>query len=409
MTLSPQAALIVPAANTALLCVVLVAWSGEAEETHSPRPAWLVWSSMINSSLLAFTLLVEDSSMRALGLLGAAVATTAVALGPMQHALGVEDVASQSQLSSRVAGGIKHLSLASIGTILLVVGVLLIARYPFAMEDSGLLQTGVGLVAVGLLVRSGAMPFSAPFSDLVRSTPGTAILALGATVPVVLMSGLLILSPLEGSLARGAYWVGAVAAFASGVRALCTGWERRLVGSDRWSFRDPIAVLVASSISLQTAWVLFGVLSGSKIGATGAVLLATNIALAATLLVVSCELRAVGGRWAGVGLAAGAVATLGLPPLGGFAGTLLIAQAAANAGGLWLALLLFGSILTAAGWLTAHARSAFAVGEEKEEKRPTLELLVWTLIAAEVALFLAAGPLAEMLGGLTTAPWLVAP
>ena len=89
-----------------------------------------------------------------------------------------------------------------------------------------------------------------------------------------------------------------------------------------------LPVLIAMSAAAQAGWALFGVLSGSRMGATGAVMLGANLALAVPLLVVSSQ-RANGnveGPKSRLGIAIGAASLLGLPPFGGFTGTLMVAQ-----------------------------------------------------------------------------------
>src|SRR5947208_893303 len=81
---------------------------------------------------------------------------------------------------------------------------------------------------------------------------------------------------------------------------------------------------------------------GTRQGTVGAALLAANLALTVPL-VLSRPPRLL--------MMAGAASLVGLPPFGGFPGTLLVAQTAASAGGVWLALLLLGSALVAAAWL----------------------------------------------------------
>jgi formate hydrogenlyase subunit 3/multisubunit Na+/H+ antiporter MnhD subunit len=136
----------------------------------------------------------------------------------------------------------------------------------------------------------------------------------------------------------------------------------------------------------------------------GAVLLATNIALAVPLLLV-------GGRWA---VLIGVVSLLGLPPFGGFAGAMLIAQSAANAGGLWLGLLLAGSALVGGAWLAnrnAEWASPSIVEDREWGRRVTNPLLLLTLAlaVAQVALFLVAASRLAPLLSWATVPWLTAP
>jgi formate hydrogenlyase subunit 3/multisubunit Na+/H+ antiporter MnhD subunit len=140
-------------------------------------------------------------------------------------------------------------------------------------------------------------------------------------------------------------------------------------------------------VALQTAWVLFGALSGTREGTLGAALLAVNLALVVPLVVL-------GKQW--VARFVGASSLLGLPPLGGFVGTLLVAQAALSAGGGWLAGLLLGSGLVALAWLNAGVWMQ-ADNPQPGSQQP-FNLLTWTLIASQPALFILAIPISLSLG-----------
>jgi NADH:ubiquinone oxidoreductase subunit 2 (subunit N) len=172
------------------------------------------------------------------------------------------------------------------------------------------------------------------------------------------------------------------------------------------------------TVALSLGWALFGVLSGSRSGAVGACLLAINIALSVPLLVASGEVRGASARLSAAGTAVGALSLLGIPPLGGTAGTLLLSQAAANLNGVWLAVLLLGSLLTAGAWLGWLARPQHA-GEEGEALARVqgprdllatpLLLLVCVLILAQPVLFLASGRIAAAFAAWATVPWTIGP
>ena len=165
-----------------------------------------------------------------------------------------------------------------------------------------------------------------------------------------------------------------------------------------------MAGLKAMTVAVAVSWAAFGVLSGSQMGAVGAVLIATNVALAAPLLLV-------GGRWA---VLVGAASLLGLPPFGGFEGALLVAQSAANAGGLWLALLLTGSALVGAAWLANRDEEWTPPAQDEDSdwrQRLTDPILLLTLAlaVAQVALFLVSAARLTPLLNWATVPWLTVP
>ncbi|HEY0069119.1 MAG TPA: hypothetical protein VGE04_04035, partial [Chloroflexia bacterium] len=260
-----------------------------------------------------------------------------------------------------------------------------------------------------LSVRAGLMPFSAAFTDMLRTVPAVSTLALGAGVPAAIVLGLLLLSPIEGGSVRASSiaWLGAIGALLAGLRALN---QIRNPNS-----QIPIS-LIAMTVALSLGWAMFGMLSGSRSGAVGACLLAINMALAVPLLVASGEVRKESARLSAVGTAIGALSLLGLPPLGGAAGTLLLSQAAANLSGVWLAVLLLGSLMTAGAWLGWSARAqngdveapARIQGARALLSTPLL-LLVLALIAAQPVLFFAAGRIADAIAAWAKVPWTIGP
>jgi formate hydrogenlyase subunit 3/multisubunit Na+/H+ antiporter MnhD subunit len=133
------------------------------------------------------------------------------------------------------------------------------------------------------------------------------------------------------------------------------------------------------------------------------VLVATNIALAVPLLVL-------GGRWIAL---IGAASLLGLPPFGGFAGTMLVAGSAANTGGLWLGLLLLGSALVAAAWLSAVFKPVESkpdtAGTTRNRLSDPVLLIALVLVVAQLALFVLSNSRLTPLLDWATVPWLTAP
>jgi formate hydrogenlyase subunit 3/multisubunit Na+/H+ antiporter MnhD subunit len=410
LQLEPVSRAVLLAANVALLCAVFISWE---ELLHTgallvPVP-WVAWGASLASGLLAATLLVNDALVRVLCLFGAGLLVSALTLLQPRPEF-VEDDAARTVLALRVAGGLKHLTLSSIGTGLLVVGTLIVARHAFRLENQALLQTGIAVLAVGLAARSGLMPFSAAFTDMLRTVPGVSTLALGAGLPTAVVLGLLLLSPIEGGSTRASSiaWLGAIGALLAGLRAL------HQIQNPRPKTQNH---LIAMTVALSLGWALFGVLSGSRSGAVGACLLAINIAMSVPLLVASGEVRGMSARLSGVGTAVGALSLLGLPPLGGAAGTLLLSQAAVNLNGLWLAVLLLGSLLTAGAWLGSLAKPQHDGGEgdaarvqgPRDLLSTPLLLLVCVLVLAQPLLFFASGRIADALSAWAAVPWTLGP
>jgi len=231
------------------------------------------------------------------------------------------------------------------------------------------------------------------------------------------VAGLLMLAPVEGRLAGGAAagWLGALGVLLAGVRALGVLLEERQRVEQDASHERPTgeANLIAMTVAAATGWAIFGILSGSQAGAVGAALIACSIALSLPIL-------AMGRGWIAVGVAS----LLGLPPFGGFAGTILVAGSAANVGGIWLAMMLVGSTLVAAGWLGV-------VGWTKDERRKTKDdrqdeasrgmrgwrrwltdpayLTPALLVIVQLALFLASSELVSQLNEWAKLPWFTSP
>ncbi|MEO8287383.1 MAG: hypothetical protein ABI670_13240 [Chloroflexota bacterium] len=401
------------AANVALFCAVLYAWTAE-DDPQNPGPEWTLILAPVTSSLLAGAALSTDRIIAVLFLAGAALSVSAMALArprtplPFNRDLDEDNIAAQTMLARRVAGGLKHIGLSILGTGLLAVGSVLVARYAFNLENRGLLQLGLALLAVGLIVRAGGMPFAAAAADTIQASPPTALAMLGASTPVALVVGLLLFTPVEGSLAQGASagWLGAIGTFLAGLRSLGSLLESRqhttngVDNSRGHGLTTPEANLLAMTVAAATGWAIFGVLSGSRMGAVGAILIALNIALS---LPIALGHR----RWRPAGIAS----LLGLPPLGGFAGMILVAQSAANEGGLWLAILLLGSAMVAAGWLALTAGSA-STDDLRGWRGRLLSPLYFVpilLIVLQIAIFLWASQLTTQLNLWALVPWLTAP
>ena len=406
--------------NAALLCSLFITW-GNREYAEKDTA---VWSMPVTSALLAGAQLAEDGVISILWLLGAAlvIVAAACAMPAFQRAEGhvatTGGVDTRLTQAKRITGGLKHLTSSVVGTGLLVVGVLLLSRYGLNLENKALLQLGVGLISVGLLVRAGAMPFASASSDLVDAAPGPATALFSALTPAVLLVGLMLLLPVERTLLAGnsTAWVGAVAVLLAGVRALGV----HLPGRNTFpgNGEPPSLVpgeLVSATIAVQVGWALTGLLLGSHSGAAGALLLAVNLSLAVPLMVVSARgLLESGSVLFKVGLAISVASLLGLPPLGGFAGTLLVAQGVTVLGGFWILLILFGSMLVAAKWLgltrvwVGVGGQGSGVGDQGSGMRRYLRtdvVLVVVLVISQLGLLALSSLLADLVATLAS-PWL---
>jgi formate hydrogenlyase subunit 3/multisubunit Na+/H+ antiporter MnhD subunit len=126
--------------------------------------------------------------------------------------------------------------------------------------------------------------------------------------------------------------------------------------------------------------VLFGLATMDKIGVTGALFEAWNQTIVVLLLFVSIGLlerpdgrpanvlrRDLLWRWplAGSGLLCGGLALLGLPPFNGFASKLLLYEAAARKGGVYLALLLLATALGLLALLRLARERLFGPSEDR--------------------------------------------
>jgi formate hydrogenlyase subunit 3/multisubunit Na+/H+ antiporter MnhD subunit len=414
LAISPPARLGLLAVNAALLCAVFYSWYSDEQASDG----LLIWPAALTSGLLAGALLSQERIVSAVCILGVALSLSGAAFGTQGAALGIneEDEEGRTWLARRIAGGLKHLALAIIGVGLMVAGALLLARYSVNLENRALAQLGTGFLAMGLLIRAGAMPFSSAANDLVETTPGVAMQMLGAATPGVLIVGLLMLAPVQSSQVNpeSAAWLAAISALLAGVRALSAGGETAKGESgDR---NQTIATLVAATIALQAAWALFGLLSGSRSGVMGALLLAANMSLAIPLLIAGSRWMA-RNTWGRVGVAVAAMSLLGLPPFGGFAGTLMVAQAAANLSGLWLGVLLIGSALVAAAWL--QARNRLVAGAEEASSGGNSGnggngfglpvVFIGVLIGSQVGLLMLSGRILDALAAWANVPWLSTP
>ncbi|MDQ6694834.1 MAG: hypothetical protein M3014_10530 [Chloroflexota bacterium] len=441
--LSPSIRIGIMSTAVPLFCALFIAWEEESKAYSSlwkggsrtgPAQSWGVTVATVTAtgSLTSAALLVESSLPAILLLLAAGLVAVARLLfipPPPVEGLEVGEVvpfssssgdAGNMSLAQRVVTVTQIGTTLCAGTMLLVLGALLVGRYAANMESGTTLAAGTGLLALGLWVRLGAAPFGMGQQGLGTLRP-VAMLVAGALTPATIIVGLSLLGgdPKIGDSMVGTVgvhavpWIAAVAALLSGVSA--AGLKEKpaqehanvglsTVGADRlWP-------LVVSAISLQTSWALCGVLLGGDTGnnsgqaARGAALLALNLAFAVPLLWLVCgEGTKLNNSVRRLGTFVAVGSLLGLPPLGGYKGMLMIAQEAAGLNGWLLAGLLAGSILTAGAWLSVTSEMARPGAEEQGHfavKIPRTsrfalpaveEIMVWTLIPAQLLLFLLSG------------------
>jgi hypothetical protein len=416
-----EARAVLLAANVAIFCAMLFIWGGSENAPYAPRPDLAPVAALVTSSMAAGAALLTDGAAASLCLFLAALAAAALAVSaprgevtpvpaPADAATeNTDDRETRARLARRVASGLKHSGLALLGTGLLLSGVLLASRYAFNLENRGLLQLGLGLMAAGLLVRSGSMPFASAWADAVEAAPGAAMLMLGAGVPATLVAVALMLDRIEAvpNGVSAAAWLGVLGAVLAGVRALGAMVDARRAGgldpaghTAAFAASRARSALAGMTVALAAGWAVFGLLSGWPAGRDGAILVAVNIALASPLLVLGSRSRTVDSAGLPESVArlaryTAAASLIGLPPLGGFPGMVLIAQAGANVGGFWLIGLVLGSVLVGAAWLATGGNAPLRPEPVVWRSRfagPSL-LLVLLLAAGQLLLFFFASAL----------------
>jgi NADH-quinone oxidoreductase subunit N len=368
---TPSGRLAIIAVDVALAAALVAGWVTSERRIH--LHAYVASAG----TLLAAAVLAEGRLEPVLLLFGGTLCAGALA-GPAAAEFAGEQAATAA-LAKRLAGALKQVSLGAIGTSLLVAGSLLLERYGLNMDNRSLLAIGLGLVWVGIATRISVAPFSGGPSDLIEAAPTSAVVLLGAVAPAAIVVGGRLLAPLGPRLAEVPEAARGAALAVAGLAVLLAG--ARAMDLARAEPRQRLAVLIAAGVALQSAWALFGLFSGSPEGARGALLLAANIALGASLLVLA---SLAGSR---LGIFVGAVSLLGLPPFGGFPGALLVSQAAANAGGGWLAVLSAGTLFAATAWVR-DARGLLAL--EDGGQPVWARWATWALVAAQPAFMVAA-------------------
>jgi NADH:ubiquinone oxidoreductase subunit 4 (subunit M) len=264
-----------------------------------------------------------------------------------------------------LAAALKYLALMVLAAVAFIVAFVLLDRYRLEPEQSVRLKLVLGFLVVGLGLRLGIAPLHAWVSDLCAATPpAAALLVLGLinTVTVFfaaqVLAGapmILLANPLGRDLLLGGSALGVILAGVLAWSPAAQSDLRRLVG----------AALVG-----QVGFTLFGLVAGSQAGFCGALTgtlagaIGALLALGAAGLIADrlgtadpAALPGLARQAPGFTLALvlGLGLLLGLPPLGGFPGRLLIFQAATlqGPGWPWVAALGGGLALLAAGIVRA--------------------------------------------------------
>lgn len=237
----------------------------------------------------------------------------------------------------------------------------------------------LALLAVGFALRLALIPFHTWLTDMVdHALPlvtSLVITLLNTSSLLVLIMALQSFPALliESENALGVVRLGAI------VSALLGGW----LAIGPASLRRTVAYLILYDCGM----VFYGLSSVTAIGMSGAVFGALNQALVVTLLFVSLGLierpdgRAPGvvrrdllRRWpvAGVGLLVGGLALIGLPPLSGAMGRMMIFQAAASHSWFELLPLLLATGMAGLALVRAAYEQLIGPSEDEPEMEPLL-------------------------------------
>lgn len=314
---------------------------------HLPHGEQFVPVSLLVLALLCAILMLQDPFLIALLLVGASLATV----------LAVVDLPTGAGVlvgTHVIATALKYLVLMVTAGMLMYLSFVLADVYQLG-ELPGRIPLSrfvLSLMAVGFALRLAVIPFHAWLPDLVEDVSPMVATLVAALVNVTSLIVLLVsLQRFPSLISENPWgwevlrWLGLATAVLGGLLALVQTNMRRTL---------------AYLLIYDTGTMLFGVASISAIGLTGALLGAVNQSVAATLLFISLGLlerpdgRTPGverhdllRRWpvGGLGLLGGGLTLIGLPPFSGFAGKLLLYQAAAQRGWVSLFPLLLGLVL----------------------------------------------------------------
>ncbi|GAB4111370.1 MAG: proton-conducting transporter membrane subunit [Roseiflexaceae bacterium] len=238
----------------------------------------------------------------------------------------------------------------------------------------------LALMAIGFGIRLALVPFHSWLPDLVEhAAPMVTVLVVALLNSVALL-----------------FWVQSLQFFPlvvfeneRGMALLMAGGVlTTLLGGGLALAQANMRRMIGYLLIYNAGMILFGLATTTPDGLAGALYEAFNQTIAVTLLLVSVGLleRPDGRpatqmrqdllwRWpiASTGLLVGGMALLGLPPLSGFAGKLLLYEAAAKIGGPYLALLLISTGLAALAFTKLARERLFGAPEDlPQEERVEL-------------------------------------
>jgi len=285
-----------------------------------------------------------------------------------------------------LATALKYLVLMLIAGVIMYMAFVLVSIYrpdvtPGRPSPAHLI---LALIVVGFGLRLAIVPFHSWLPDLAEdAAPMTTVLVVAVVNAVTLLflisSIQFFFYPVEviggAENARGTLLllaIGVVTALLGGLLALAQASLRRTTG-----------YLVVYNAGM----ILFGLATLDSVGVAGALFETLNQMIIVLLLFLSIGLlerpdgrplhvvrRDLLWRWpvAGTGLLCGGLALLGLPPFNGFAGKLLLYEAAARRGGPYLALLLLATTLALLALLRLARERLLGPAEELAGEAPLM-------------------------------------
>lgn len=341
---------------------------------HLPHGENFVPVALLMLALICATLLLQDPFLVSLLLVGAGLAAV-LAIVDLPTGAGV-------LLGTRViATALKYLVLTVIAGLLIYLGFVLADVYELGQLPGRIPLTRfvLALLAVGFALRLAIIPFHAWLPDLVEDA---APMVSALIVAVVNTTSLLVLVlsfqrfPIlisENLLGIQVIQIlGLVTAVLGGLLALVQPNMRRTL---------------AYLIIYDAGVVLYGITSIDVLGLTGALFEVFNQTIAVTLVFICLGLlerpdgrppgivrRDLLRRWpiAGIGFLGGGLALLGLPPLSGFAGKLLIYQAASQHGWGYLVPLVLATGLASLAFLRLAREWFLGPSEEVAAVEPLM-------------------------------------
>jgi formate hydrogenlyase subunit 3/multisubunit Na+/H+ antiporter MnhD subunit len=357
----------------AFLCVgalsFLVTWRLPHGENFVPT------TLLILGMICAILLLLQEPFTVSLLLLSAGLAAV----------LAIVDLpAGSSTLVGRatIATALKYLVLMMVAGVMMYLAFVLVNIYRPG-EVAGRVSPArliLGLMVVGFGLRLAAVPFHSWLPDLAQdAAPMVSVIIIAViniTSLLFLINTFQFFPVLVAENERGMTIlmdIGIMTAALGATLALAQTNMRRTVGY----------LLV-----YDAGMVLFGLATATPIGLTGAIFEAFNQIIVVLLLFLCLGLlerpdgrpstgvrRDMLRRWpvAAAGFLGGGLALLGLPPFSGFAGKLLLYQAAVQRGGVYLALLLLATGLALLAFLRlAHSRLLGPDEQAPVEESPIL-------------------------------------